>query len=91
MFRGRVFEQTVGIPMGTNCAPVLADLILYLYEADFIQGLLMKNKEKLAQSFNFTFRYIGDVHLLNNSRFGDVVDHIPLTLPQIQIGHYYYH
>jgi hypothetical protein len=38
MFGGRIFQQQVGIPMGTNCAPLLADLFLYLYEADFIQG-----------------------------------------------------
>jgi hypothetical protein len=44
MFGGRVFQQTVGIPMSTNCAPLLADLFLYSYEADFIQGLLKKNE-----------------------------------------------
>jgi hypothetical protein len=38
MFGGHVFQQTVGIPMGTNCVPLLADLLLYSYEADFIQG-----------------------------------------------------
>jgi hypothetical protein len=32
-FGGRVFQQTVGIPMGTNCTPLLADLLLYSYEA----------------------------------------------------------
>jgi hypothetical protein len=37
MFGGRVFQQTVGIPMGINCAPLLADLFLYSYAADFIQ------------------------------------------------------
>ena len=45
IFGGRVFQQTVGIPMGTKCAPILADLFLYSYEADFIQGLLKKEKE----------------------------------------------
>ena len=40
MFGGRIFQQTVGIPMGTKCAPLLVDLFLYSYEADFIQGLL---------------------------------------------------
>jgi hypothetical protein len=70
IFGGRVFQQTVGIPMGTNCAPLLADLFLYSYEADFIQGLLKINKKKLARSFNFTFRYTDDVLSLNNSRFG---------------------
>jgi hypothetical protein len=55
--------------MGTNCAPFLADLFLYSYEADFIQGLLKKNEKKLARSLDFTFRYIDDVLSLHNSRF----------------------
>jgi hypothetical protein len=67
--------------MGTNCAPLLADLFLYSYEADVIQGLLKKNKKKLARSFNFTLRYIDDILSLNNSRFGDFVDRIyPIEL-----------
>ena len=60
--------------MGTNCDPVLADLFLYLYEADFIQGLLKNNEKKLAISFNFTFRYKDDVLSLNNSNFVDIVN-----------------
>jgi hypothetical protein len=56
--------------MGTNCAPHLADLLLYSYEADFIPGLLNKNEKKVARSFNYTFRYIDDVLSLNNCRFG---------------------
>ena len=44
MFGGRIYQQTVGIPMGANCAPLLADLFLYSNEADFIQGLLEKKK-----------------------------------------------
>jgi hypothetical protein len=47
-FGGRVFQQTVGIPIGTNWAPLFADLLLYSYEADFIQGLLKRNEKKLA-------------------------------------------
>jgi hypothetical protein len=67
--------------MGTNCAHHLANLFFYLYEADFIQGLLKKNEKKLARSFNFTFRYKDDVLSLNNSRFGDFVDRIyPIEL-----------
>ena len=67
--------------MDTNCAPLLAALFLYSYKADFIQGLLKKNEKKLARSFNLTFRYIDDVHSLNNSRFIDFVDRIyPIKL-----------
>ena len=58
MSGGRVFQQTVGIPMGTNCAPLFPDLFFYSYEADFIHGLLKKNEKKLARSFSFTFHYI---------------------------------
>ena len=46
IFGGRVFQQTVGIPTGTNCAPLLADLFLYSYEADFILGLLKKKTKR---------------------------------------------
>jgi hypothetical protein len=56
-FGGRVFQQTVGTPMGTNCAPLLADLFLYSYEADFIQGLLKKNEKKLYQTVDQHFRF----------------------------------
>ena len=66
--------------MGTNCAPLLSDLLLYSHEAD-LQRLLKKNEKKLARSFNFTFRYTDDVLSLNNSRFGDFVDRIyPIEL-----------
>ena len=71
--------------MGTNCAPLLADLFLYSYEADFIQGLLKKNQKKLARSFHFMFRYIDDVLSLNNSRFGDFVGRINPN--ELQITH----
>ena len=62
-------------------APLLADLFLYSYEADFIQELFKENEMKLAQSFNLTFRYIDDVLSLNNFRLGDFVDIIyPIKL-----------
>ena len=76
IFSGRLLQQTVSIPMGTNCAPLLVDLFRYSYKTDFIQGHLKKNEKKLARSFNFTFRYIDYVLSLNNSRFGDFVDRI---------------
>ena len=67
--------------MVTNCAPLLADLYLYSYEADLIQGHLKKNEKKLARSFNFTFRYTDDVLSLNNSRLDDFIDCIyPIKL-----------
>ena len=73
-FGGQVFQQTVGIPMGTNCAPLLADLFLYTYESEFIQTMQKSGAKNRCTSFNFTFRYIDDVLSLNNPKFGDYID-----------------
>ena len=35
-FGGQLFQKMVGIPIGTNCAPLLADLFLYSYENEFL-------------------------------------------------------
>jgi hypothetical protein len=66
MFGERVFQQTVGILMGTNCAPLLADLFLYSYETDFINGLPKKNENEASPIFNYMFRYIDEVLSLHN-------------------------
>ena len=55
--------------MGTNCAPLLADIFLYSYEAEFIQSLLSTDRKRLASQFNFTYRYIDDVLSINNHDF----------------------
>ena len=49
MFDRRVFQYPVDILMGTNCAPLLSDLFIYSYVADFAQTLLNKKKKKLAR------------------------------------------
>ena len=69
VFGWKVFQQIVGIPMGTNCAPLLSDIFLYSYEAEFIQSLLSTGKKMLASRFNFTYRYIDDVLSINNPDF----------------------
>ena len=69
VFVGKVIQQIVGIPMGTNCVPLLADLFFYSYEAEFIQALLSTRRKQLASRFNFTYRYIDDVLSINNPEF----------------------
>ena len=76
VFGGKVFQQIVGIPLGTNCAPLLADIFLYSYEAEFIQSLLSTGKKKIASQFNFTYRYIDDVLSINNSDFENYLGQI---------------
>lgn len=60
VFENQVFKQSVGILMGPNCAPMLVDLFLYSYEAEFIQELVCK-KTILAVALKLTFWYIDDV------------------------------
>ena len=63
----------------------------YLYEKDFMQGILKKKEMKLTWSFNFMFCHVEDIILLKlNSKFCDYVVRIypiyPLKrTPQIQI------
>ena len=73
---GTLFQQVVGIQMGTNCAPLLADLFLYSYESEFLQKLVKDKKIHEARAFNFTYRYIDDVLSINNSRFAEFLPFI---------------
>ena len=66
----------VGIPMGTNCAPPLADLFLYSYENEFLDKLIKEGKRKLARKFNLSYRYIDDLISFNNKRFEEFISDI---------------
>ena len=41
LFGTKLYRQVVGIPIGTNCAPLVADLFLFCYERDFMMFFLM--------------------------------------------------
>ena len=41
--------QRVGIPMGTNCAPLVADLFLFCYERDFMLSLSDNNQSDIMK------------------------------------------
>ena len=64
----KVYRQTVGIPMGTDCAPQLANLFLFHYEYSYMK-ILMKKNICVAKKFNDTIRYIDDLLTVNNSKF----------------------
>ena len=69
---GQLFRQMVGIPMGTNCAPLLANLFLYSYENEFLDKLIKEGKRKLAKKFSLSYRYIDDLISFNN-RFKEFI------------------
>ena len=75
-FGGCLFRRVIGIPMGTNCAPLLADLFHYSYESEFLDNMIRGGHRKLARSFNLCYRYIDDLIVFNNKKFGDYVKEI---------------
>ena len=40
-WKSHALAQIVSIPMGTNCAPLIADLFLFCYERDFMLLILI--------------------------------------------------
>ena len=48
-----LFRQCIGIPMGANCAPLLANLLLYSYGVELLRSM-KKSYKKLAKVFNLT-------------------------------------
>ena len=64
-----VYQQIVGIPMGTNCAPLIADLFLYCYERDFMSDLQKSKRHDLIDMFNDTSRYLDDIFTIDNPEF----------------------
>ena len=73
---GELFQQMVGIPMGTNCAPLLADLFFYSYENEFLDKLIKEGKRKLARKFSLLCRYNDDLISFNNKRFKKFISDI---------------
>jgi hypothetical protein len=69
--------------MGTNCAPLLANLFLCSYESECLQNLVKDKKIYEARAFNFTYRYIDDVLSINNPR---IAEFLPLIYtPELEI------
>ena len=68
-FDGMVYQQIVRIPMGTNCAPLIADLFLYCYERDFMSDLQKSKRFDLIDMFNDTSRYLDDSFTIDNPEF----------------------
>ena len=56
-FGTKLYRQVVGIPIGTNCAPLVADLFLFCYERDFMMSLSDDKQADVIDAFNTTSRY----------------------------------
>ena len=68
--------QQVGIPMSTNCAPLIADLILYFYDRDFMSNLQKSKRFDIKDKFKDTSRYLDDIFTIDNPEFAEHIHDI---------------
>ena len=78
IFVTKLFRQIVGIRMGTNCAPLVANLFLLCSERYFMMSLSEERQSEVIEAFNSTSRYLYD--LLNfdidNKYFDGLITHL---------------
>ena len=60
--------------MGTNCAPLVADLFLFCYERDFMKYRSSDNQADVIKAFNSTSRYLDDLLNIDNPYFEGMVN-----------------
>ena len=75
-FGTKLYRQVVGIPMGTNFDPLVADLFLFCYERDFMMSLSDDNQADVIDAFSTTSRYLDDILNINNVNFDEMVSQI---------------
>ena len=60
-FGTKLYRQVVGIPIGNNCVPLVADLFLFWYERDLMVSLSDDKQADNIDAFNNTSRYLDDI------------------------------
>ena len=78
------YRQIIGIPMGTNCAPLVADLFLFCYGRDFMTSLSDVKQAKIIETFKYTSRYLDELLYIDNPYFEGMVNHI--YPPELQLN-----
>ena len=58
--------------MGTNCAPLVANLFLFCYERDFMMSLSDDKQAGVIDAVNITSRYLDDILNINNVYFDNM-------------------
>ena len=75
-FCTKLYRQVIEIPMGINCAPLVADLFVFRYERDFMMSLSDAKQADIIDAFNTTSRYLDDIININNVYFDNMVSQI---------------
>ena len=82
--KSKLYRQIIGIPMGTNCAPLVADLFLFCYERDFMLCQSDNNRADIIEAFNSTSRYLDDLLNIDTPYFEQMVGQIYPTQLQLK-------
>lgn len=67
------FKQRVGLPMGTQCAPIVANLYLLTYELEFLRKTISRGDLDLARRICGCRRYIDDILAIDVPSFRDIL------------------
>ena len=70
--------------MGTNYAPLVADLFLFCYERDFMMSLSVENQSEIIEVFSSTSRYLDDLLNIDNTYFDGLISQI--YPPELQLN-----
>ena len=72
-FEVKLYRQIVEIPMGTNCAPLVADLF-YTVTRDFMDSFNHENQADVVEALNSTSRYLDDLLNIDYHYFEGIVN-----------------
>ena len=75
-FGTKLYRQIVGIPIGGNCAPLVADLFLFCYKRDFMMSLSADKDAEIIEAFSSTSRYLDDLLNIDSTYFDGMVKQI---------------
>ena len=62
--------------MGSDCAPLVANLFLFCYERGFMMSLSDDKQADVFDAYNTTSRYLGDILNINTVYFDNMVNQI---------------
>ena len=79
-FGTKFFRQIVG----TNRAPLVADLFLFCYNRDFMMSLSVENQFEIIEAFSSTSRYLDDLLNIDNTYFDGLISQI--YPPELQLN-----
>ena len=83
-FGAGLCRQIVVVPMGINCAPLVAALFFFCCEGGFVASLSDVGQAEVIEAFKSTSRYLDDLLNIDNPYFEGMVNRI--YPPELQLN-----